>query len=166
MICSIVVADNNWAIGKNNDLLYKLSADMQQFKQLTLDGGIVAMGENTLLSFPKSKPLKDRVNIVLCPEGHDYENCICYHSFDELIKDLKVMSKRFDVYIIGGAMFYKSMLPYCDRIYVTKVDATDPEATAFFPNLDNLVDFKIVMESDSIYDNGYNIKFVTYERVI
>lgn len=166
MICAIVAADNNWAIGKNNDLLYKLPADMQQFKQLTLDGGIVAMGENTLLSFPKSKPLKDRVNIVLCPEGHDYENCICYHSFDELIKDLKVMSKRFDVYIIGGAMFYKSMLPYYDRIYVTKVDATDPDATAFFPNLDNLLDFKIVRESDSIYDNGYNIKFVTYERVI
>ena len=166
MICAIVAVDNNWAIGKNNDLLYKLSADMQQFKQLTIAGGIVAMGENTLLSFPKSKPLKNRINIVLCPEEHNYEDCICYHSFDELVEDLKVISKRFDIYIVGGAMFYKSMLPYCDRIYVTKVDATDPDATAFFPNLDNLVDFKIVMESDSIYDNGYNIKFVTYERVI
>lgn len=166
MIIGIVCCDNNFAIGKNNDLLYKLPADMQQFKQLTLDGGIVVMGENTLLSFPKSKPLKDRTNIVLCPEGHDYEDCICYHSFDELVKDLKVMSKRFDVYIVGGAMFYKSMLPYYDKIYVTKVDATDSEATAFFPNLDNLLDFKIVRESDSIYDNGYNIKFVTYERVI
>ena len=166
MICAIVAADNNWAIGKNNDLLYKLSADMQQFKQLTIDGGIVAMGENTLLSFPKSKPLKNRINIVLCPEEHNYEDGICYHSFDELVEDLKVISIRFDIYVVGGAMFYKSMLPYCDRIYVTKVDATDPEATAFFPNLDNLVDFKIVMESDSIYDNGYNIKFVTYERVI
>lgn len=165
MICAIVAADNNWAIGKNNDLLYKLPADMQQFKQLTLDGGIVAMGENTLLSFPKSKPLKDRVNIVLCPEGHEYDNCICYHSFEELTKDINIFSKRFDIYIVGGAMFYKSMLPLYDRIYVTKVDAADTEATAFFPNLDTDSRFKISRESDTIFDNGYNIKFVTYERV-
>lgn len=165
MIIGIVCCDNNWAIGKNNDLLYKLPADMQQFKQLTLDGGIVAMGENTLLSFPKSKPLKDRINIVLCPEGHEYEDCICYHSFEELTKDINIFSKRFDIYIVGGAMFYKSMLPLYDRIYVTKVDAATEDATVFFPNLDKEASFKISRESDTIYDNGYNIKFVTYERV-
>lgn len=164
MIIGIVAADNGWAIGKKNDLLYKLPADMQQFKALTMDGGVVAMGENTLLSFPHSKPLKDRINIVLCPEGHEYENCICYHSFDELTKDINIFSKRFDVYIIGGAMFYKSMLPLYDKIYVTKVDAKCEDATAYFPNLDEDENFVITRESDTIYDNGYNIKFVTYER--
>ena len=90
------------------------------------------MGENTLLSFPKAKPLKNRVNIVLCSEGHEYEDCICYHSFKDLVKDLKIISKKFDVYIIGDAMFYKSMLPFYDKIYLTKVNACYEDATAFF----------------------------------
>lgn len=164
MIIGIVAADLEWAIGKNNDLLYKLPTDMRHFKEKTLEGGIVVMGENTLLSFPHSKPLKDRVNIVLCPEGHEYKDCICYHSFEELIQDLKILSKRLDVYIIGGAMFYKSMLPLYDKIYVTKVDAECKDATAYFPNLDEDENFVITEESDMLHDNRYKIKFVTYTR--
>jgi Dihydrofolate reductase len=61
---AIVVCDNKWGIGKNNDLLFSLPLDMKHFKELTL-GKVVVMGKNTLLSFPNEKPLKNRTNIVV-----------------------------------------------------------------------------------------------------
>ena len=70
----IVSVDKNWAIGKNNDLLFHISADMKYFKETTW-GKTVVMGDRTLLSLPGAKPLKGRENIVLTldkdfsPEG-------------------------------------------------------------------------------------------------
>ena len=60
----IVVVDQHWGIGKKNDLLFSLPADMKHFRE-TNSGKVVVMGSNTLLSFPGGKPLKNRVNIVL-----------------------------------------------------------------------------------------------------
>lgn len=169
MIIAIVAVDSNWAIGKNNTLLFKLQKDMDRFKTITTNkgaGGIVAMGENTLKSFPKSKALKDRVNLVLAKEGHDYEDCIMFYDFNNMVKYIQILSKVYNIYIIGGAMFYKSMLQYCDQIYVTKVDAVDNEADVFFPNLDENKNFKLDSETSWIKDNNYNIKFVTYKKRI
>ena len=120
------------------------------------------MGENTLLSLPGSRPLKDRINIVLCPKEHEYDGCLCVHDFDELIAKLKACS--IDTYIIGGGMLYNSMLDYYDKVYVTKVDA-DGEGTVFFPNLDENDNFELTERSDNIFDNGYLINFCTYERI-
>ena len=60
-------------------------------------------------------------------------------------------------------MFYRTMLPYCEEIYVTKVDA-DGEATVFYPNLDELEGFEMIYESESVESNGLNIKFTTYKN--
>lgn len=164
MISAIVCVNNDWAIGKNGGLLYKLDKDMAYFKTNTLNK-IVVCGENTLLSFPKSRPLKNRTTIVLCPEEHEYENCICIHNFEYLVNMVKCLSITNDVFIIGGGMLYRSMLPYYDKIYVTKVDSSDQDATVFFPNLDTDTNFKLSKESEVLEDNGYNIKFCYYERV-
>ena len=96
MIKAIVCADNSWAIGKNNDLLYNIKEDMRMFKSITTnhgDGGIVVMGENTLLSLPNQKPLPKRINIVLCKDDHKYDGFICIHDFNELVRILKLISK-------------------------------------------------------------------------
>jgi dihydrofolate reductase len=161
MIIGIVCVDNKWSIGKNNDLLFHLKEDMKFFKNKTTDH-VVAMGENTLLSLPGSKPLKNRINIVLCPEGHEYEGCVCVHSFDEFITKLKACVG--EVYIIGGGMLYNSMVNYYDKVYVTKVDA-DGEGTVFFPNLDENESFTLTDCTEPIEDNGYTINFCTYERI-
>ena len=63
---AIVVVDENWGIGRSNDLLFSLPADMKHFRETTREK-VVVMGSNTLLSFPGSKPLPKRVNIVLWP---------------------------------------------------------------------------------------------------
>ena len=163
MLNAIVCVDKNWAIGKNNGLLFNLKEDMKFFRSMTLNK-VVLMGENTLLSFPGSKPLKNRVNVVLCPEGHEYDGCICLHNFESMVNFAKLMSKEYEVFVVGGGYFYKSMLPYYDRVYVTKVDTIDPEATVFFPNLD-AESFVVIDESNSQEENSLKFKFVTYERV-
>ena len=128
---AIVAVDKKWGIGKQNGLLFDIPEDMKFFRQKTA-GKTVCMGYNTLLSFPNSKPLKNRVNIVLAPQDVERDDCIIVHTLEELSKEL---SKYQDVFVIGGAMFYKTMLPYCEEVFVTKVNA-DGGATVFYPNLD------------------------------
>ena len=156
---AIVAVDKKWGIGKNNDLLFSLPEDMKFFREKT-SGKTVCMGYNTLLSFPGSKPLKNRVNIVLAPEGVERDDCIIVHTLEDLSKEV---NKYDDVFVIGGAMFYKTMVPYCEEVYVTKVDA-DGEATVFYPNLDEMENYSEVYSSDPIESNGYTIRFTTYKN--
>lgn len=162
MIIGIVCVDEKWGIGKKNDLLFHLKKDMQFFKNTTANS-IVFCGYNTLLSFPGGKSLKGRSTIVLCPEGIERDDCLCIHNFEAAVKLVKELAKTKPVFIIGGAMLYESMIPYYDKVYVTKVLA-DGEAEVFFPNLDDNDNFDLVDCSVDIEDNGYTINFCTYER--
>ena len=158
---AIVAVDNFWGIGKNNDLLFHIPSDMEFFKKKTLNK-IIVMGSNTLLSFPNSKPLKNRTNIVLFPGGKR-DDCIVAQSLD----DLKIVLNKFntqDIFIVGGAMFYRTMLEYCDSIFVTKVDSNG-EATVFFENLDNNINWKLIDSTETIKADGYKIKFTEYKNL-
>jgi len=161
MIISILSADNKWGIGKKNGLLFSLPIDMKFFRTTT-SGHVVAMGENTLLSFPNSKPLKNRTHIVLSADvTHNYEGVINVHTFEEFLKTIKEMALNEDVYIIGGASIYNQMIPYVDQVLLTKVDE-DGGAEVFFHNLDEDSNFECIQEGETINDNGHNIKFTTY----
>ena len=158
---TIVAVDEKWGIGKNNDLLFHLPEDMRYFREKTT-GKIVVMGSNTLKSFPGGKPLKNRTNVVLWPDGDTRDDCIVVKSLKELFETLS----RFDtddVFIIGGAMFYKTMLPYCDTAYITKVRA-DGQAQVFFENLDALDNWNLIDESDVVCVGGYELTFCTYKN--
>lgn len=161
----IVAVDSNWGIGKNNDLLFHLKADMRHFVEHT-KGKTVIMGANTLRSFPGGMPLKGRKNIVLNPDGSQndaYEKgYILATSLNNLFEILKEIDTS-DAYVIGGAMMYHTMLPYCDEAIITKVDA-DGEAQVFFDNLDALSNWHCADESEPIDDNGYTIRFCTYKN--
>ncbi len=158
---AIVHVDKNWGIGKSNSLMFKIPADMKFFKQTTT-GNVVVMGSNTLKSFPGGNPLKDRVNIVLYPDGEKREDCTVVGSLAELIEEIKKYPSD-KVYVIGGQMMYKTLLPYCEEILVTKVEA-EGDADAFFENLDNNKNFSLVYESEPQETNGYIIKFTTYKN--
>jgi len=156
---AIVAVDKSWGIGKKNDLLFSLPEDMKFFRQKT-SGKVVIMGSNTLKSFPGGNPLKNRTNIVLFPGGEKRDDCIIVDSMDELKLELKKYNTD-DVFVIGGAMFYKTMLPYCSEVYVTKVDA-DGGAEVFYENLDKLPNWSCEYVSDPVETNGYTIRFTTY----
>ena len=161
MIISILNCDSKWGIGKKNGLLFSLPLDMKFFRKTT-KGHVVCMGENTLLSFPGSKPLKNRTNIVLsADESHNYEGVINVHSFDEFLKKIKEYSLNDDVYIIGGASIYRQTLPYVDKVLLTKV-LKDGGAEVFFVNLDDHPDFELLEEGDVIKDGDIDIQFTTY----
>jgi dihydrofolate reductase len=82
-----------------------------------------------------------------------------------MVRLVKELAKNHPVFIIGGAMLYRSMLPYYDKIYVNKVDA-DGEAEVFFPNLDKHPDYEPYQFLPIIEDEGYKTQLVTYTRKI
>ena len=161
----IVAVDKKWGIGKNNGLLFDLKKDMKHFVEHTR-GKVVVMGANTLRSLPNGMPLKNRVNIVLNPEGDLMDavekGYVLVTSLDELLEQVHKVTDN-EVYVIGGAMMYHTLLPYCKTAYITKVDA-DGGATVFHDNLDSLDNWTCVDEGEPIDDNGYTIRFCTYEN--
>jgi dihydrofolate reductase len=162
MIVGIVAVDEKWGIGKNNDLLFKLKRDMEFFKRET-SGKVVFCGYNTLLSFPGSKPLKGRSTICLCPEEIERDDCYCVHNFEDAVKLVKEIAKTQNVYVIGGAMLYNSMLPYYNDVYVNHVYANG-DAEVFFPNLDEDSNFKVLYADETIEDGDFKTQLVIYTR--
>lgn len=154
----IVVVDNKWGIGRDNNLLFRLKKDMAFFKQTTT-GKVVVMGANTFKSFPNGA-LPNRTNIVLDDSGAQYPDTISVSSVAELNEILSRYNPD-EIFIIGGARFYAHMLNRCNVAYVTKV-SSDGNAEVFFPNLDHLPNWQLVEQSESVTDGEYEIRFCKY----
>lgn len=156
---AIVAVGCHWGIGKDGRLLFSLPGDLKRFRALT-SGGTVVMGRKTLESLPGGRPLPDRRNLVLtsgepCAEGFEI-----VHSIRELKE--KIAAEPEDrVFVIGGGSVYAALLPCCQRVLVTKVEAS-AEADTFFPNLDKLPDWTAETESEPVTENGVTYRFVTY----
>ncbi len=157
---AILHVDKEWGIGKNNELMFSIPADMKFFRETTINN-VVVMGNNTLKSFPNGLPLKNRVNIVLSRTA-SRNDCVIVKSLSDLFEELKKYDTN-NVFVIGGASIYKELLPYCNEVLVTKVDAIGG-ADTFFENLDNNNDFELVFESEPVETNGYTIRFTTYQN--
>ncbi|WP_199120479.1 dihydrofolate reductase [Pedobacter sp. ASV28] len=127
---SIVVAiSENNAIGKDNQLLWHLPADLRHFKNITT-GHTIIMGRKTYDSI--GKPLPNRRNIVITrQQGLKLEGIEVVNSLAEA---LSLCDPTREAFIIGGAEIYKQALPLCKHIYLTTVHQTY-EADAFFPEL-------------------------------
>lgn len=161
MIRAIVHADKEWGIGKGNGMMFSLPKDMKFFRETTMNH-VVVMGGNTLRSFPNAKPLKNRVNIVLS-RGQVRDDCVIVRSYEELFKAMKAHEKE-EIYVIGGGEVYRELLPYCEEVLVTKVDAVGG-AEVFFPNLDENPNFQCVDEGEPVDDNGLTIRFTRYKNL-
>lgn len=158
----IAAVDNEWNIGNKGSLLFSLPDDMKFFRTTT-SGKIVVMGRKTLESFPGSKPLKNRINIVLSRSKHDVDGAEFVTGVDELLDRLKEYDSG-DVYVIGGAQIYSLLLPYCDTALITHVDAVSIEADSKFPELkDN--EWTVTEQSDIHENNGIEFRFTTYKRI-
>ena len=158
----IAAVDKNWGIGKNNDLLVSIPADMKMFRTET-SGKVVVMGRKTLESFPGGLPLKNRTNIVLSGNpDYQVKGAIVVHSLQELLEEIKKYPKD-QVYCIGGDSVYKMLLPYCDTAQVTKIDFAY-EADRYFPNLDEMPQWQVAAESEEQTYFDLEYRFVRYER--
>ena len=158
----IAAVDKNWAIGKDNDLLFSIKEDMQFFRSTTLNK-VVVMGRKTLESFPGSKPLKNRVNIVLSRDKTlKIEGAACVASLEELFEELKKYDTD-DVFVIGGEAVYNLLVPYCDTAYITEIDS-EKDADRFLTNISKLDDWRLAESSDIKEDNGLKFVFNTYVK--
>lgn len=156
----IVNVTKNWGIGFENRLLVSISADLRRFRQLT-EGKTVILGRKTLETFPGGRPLKNRTNIILTANP-DFaaEGAQIVHSAQELLAALRVLPRE-ELCVIGGASVYRLLLDYCDAARVTKTDAVCP-ADAFFPNLDETENWKIVERSEMQEENGLRFQYIDY----
>ena len=153
----IVAVDRNWGIGKDNQLLFPIPADLKRFRALTT-GHAIVMGRQTLESFPKG-PLPNRRNIVLS------RNPAYMVEGAEVLSDPRQAAELAgeDGFLIGGESLYRLLLPQCDTVYVTKIDAAFP-ADAWFPDLDSDPDWEVADEEEPLEHNGVPFHYVTYHR--
>ncbi|WP_337045094.1 dihydrofolate reductase [Emticicia sp. 17c] len=133
MISIIVAVAENGAIGKDNQLLWRLSADLKQFKALTT-GHAIIMGRKTFDSI--GKPLPNRTNIVVSRQKSVSadEAVLVASSLQEAIKLAYQVKADDEVFIIGGGNIYEQALELTDKIYLTEVKA-NIEGDTFFPKL-------------------------------
>ena len=159
---AILSADKNWGIGRQNKLLISIPSDMKFFREKTA-GHTVVMGRKTLESLPGGQPLKNRRNIVLTRNpAYTVKGAEVVHSPEELLELLG--DSREEVYVIGGGAVYELLLPYCDTVYVTKIDFAY-QADTFFTDLDESREWKLTEESEEQTCFDIAFTFRIYRRV-
>ncbi len=158
----IVAVDEKWGIGKNNDLLFHVPEDMKFFRTTT-SGKTVVCGKNTLLSFPGGNPLPNRKHLVLSHTlTSENDQVVVVDSVPKLLEHIAELPED-DVFVIGGETVYRQLLPYCKKAFVTKFYDFDPEATVFFPNLDENSDFVLTdLGERQVSKNGMEFSFLVY----
>lgn len=163
-ISIIVSVSENWIIGKNNKLIWKLSDDLKRFKDLTT-GHPVIMGQRTFESLPKGA-LPNRTNIVLTDDPNFTAPGVIssYNVIESLEKAKSLHGNDCEVFIIGGGMIYREFLDYADCIYLTTVH-TKLEGDVTFPEL-KPKQWKIVSENFKEKDdkNEYDHTYKIYNR--
>lgn len=160
MISLIVAMDRNRVIGKDNKLPWHLPADLAYFKRITM-GHPIIMGRKTFESI--GRPLPGRENIVVTRNrSFQPEGCTVIHSIDDIQKIAAERDK--EVFVIGGAELFQASLPFADRLYITKIDASFPGDT-FFPSFYE-EDWRLVSSEKGPKDekNPYDYVFLLYER--
>lgn len=150
----IVAVDKKWGIGRQDRLLFRISDDLKRFRSLTL-GKTVILGRRTLQTFPGGQPLDKRTNIILTRSADfSAEPAIICHSTGELAKAVDGMTSD-NIFVIGGSMVYRQLLPYCQYAYVTKIDA-EGEADCFLTNLDSDPDWQLISSEQHQTDQAWS----------
>lgn len=152
---AIVCASENWGIGLDGRPLFHISADRKRFRVLTT-GKTLILGTRTLAGFPDGRPLADRRCIVLTHSEEPIEGAELAHTAEEA-----VALAGEGAMVVGGSSVYTLLLPRCERVLVTRVQA-QPKADSFFPNLDTHPDWIVESESEWMEENGLAFRYVDY----
>lgn len=148
-------------LGKDNDLIWHLPADLKRFKKVTT-GHTIIMGRKTFESI--GKPLPNRKTVIITRDkNYQFEGCDVVHSLEEAIEN---NADGNELFIIGGAQIYSQAIKnnLVDKLDITLVQDTF-EADVFFPEIDFL-HWKIAKREDFLADekNKYNYSFLTFEK--
>lgn len=159
MLTIIAAVAKNNALGKDNDLIWHLPADLKRFKKVTL-GHHIIMGRKTFESL--GKPLPNRTTIIISRNPNYYvDGCITASSLSEAITAARADDNPF---ILGGAQIYKQAMEFADVLDLTFIHQSF-EADAYFPEID-LNKWKETSRQDHVADekNHYDYSFVRYVK--
>ncbi|MBY0757124.1 dihydrofolate reductase [Clostridium sardiniense] len=155
MLSIIVATAQNNAIGKDNSLLWHISEDLKRFKEIT-SGNKILMGRKTFESLPGILP--NRPHIVLTRDINfsvDSDKVTVIHNLDEVISNYKNSDE--EIFIIGGGEIYNLLMPYADKLYLTKVKK-DFNADTFFPQI-NMNKWEVIHTSGDKTDDKSGLIF-------
>ena len=161
MITIIAAIAKNNALGKDNDLIWHLPADLKRFKKVT-SGHHILMGRNTFESI--GKPLPNRTTIIITRNKEYFKDgCLIANSIEEAIE---MVENKDEIFIIGGAQIYKETIEknLADRLDITLVHH-EFEADVFFPEID-LTIWEEAAREDFTADekNKFDFSFVSYTK--
>lgn len=161
MLSIIVAIAKNYAIGKDNKLLWHLPKDLKRFKQLTT-GHTIIMGRKTFNSLGRVLP--NRKHIILCNDMEmnvDNENVVIMKDISDLDYYINNEEENF---VIGGATIYKLLMPYCNKMYVTEIDK-EFDGDVYFPEIDKTI-WKKTSETQKLKDkkNDLKYKYIIYKK--
>ena len=161
MLSTIVAIANNNVIGKDNKLIWHLPEDLKRFKQITTGKNII-MGRKTFESLGRVLP--NRKHIILCNDMEmnvDNENV---EVLDDISKLDKYINSEEENFVIGGATIYKLLMPYVNKLYITKINE-DFKGDVYFPEIKE-EEWKEISKEKGLKnaENPYDYEYITYIR--
>lgn len=163
VISAIAAMSLDRAIGVHNQIPWYMPEDLKYFKRMTL-GRHILMGRKNLESLD-NRPLPKRTNLIVTRNPFFIvQGGLVVHSVEEGIQYAADQGEE-ELFIIGGEQIYRAAWPYLDRIYLTVIDTTVPDADVFFPVI-GLKEWLLISSEDHAADdkNPYNYSFKVYHR--
>lgn len=161
MLSVIVAIANENVIGKDNKLIWHIPEDLQRFKKIT-SGKNIIMGRKTFESLGRVLP--NRKHIILCNDlemNIEDENVV-------ILEDIKMLdpyiNSEEESFVIGGATIYKLLMPYANKLYITKIHQ-DFDGDVYFPEIKD-EEWQVVETQKGLQneENPYNYEYITYIR--
>ena len=161
----IAAVDENWGLGYEGDLLFRIPEDLSlNFRAKTL-GQIVIMGRATFESLPGQKPLPDRVTIVLSRREKrvNSENVLFCGAVADLWPIIEGYRER-NIFVAGGASVYQQLLPHCALAYITKIKAARV-ADRRLADLDRDKEWVLIGQSPARTWENLRYYYATYKNI-
>ena len=161
MLSIIVAIANENVIGKDNKLIWHLPEDLKRFKEITT-GHKIIMGRKTFESLGRILP--DRKHIILCNDMEmdiDNENV---EVLDDISKLDKYIESDEECFVIGGATIYKLLMPYANKMYITRINQNF-DGDVYFPTI-NDEEWQETSKEKGIKNeqNPFDYEYITYIR--
>ncbi|WP_446899726.1 dihydrofolate reductase [Clostridium sp. LBM24168] len=158
MLSIIAALNQNNIIGRDNKLIWHIPGDLKRFKFIT-SGKTMVMGRKTFESLPGILP--DRNHIVITRDTSYSvadKRVKIIHNINEI---LKYTDSIEEVFVIGGGEIYRQLIPYCNRLYLTKIISSESGDT-YFPGF-NINNYSII-EYEKHCENDIKYSFITFEK--
>jgi len=160
MVSVIVACSQNWVIGRDGDMPWRLSADLKRFKALTM-GHAMIMGRKTYDSIGRLLPGRETI-ILTRQTDFEVEGAEVVHKVDQA---LAIASRHEHLFVVGGAEIYQLMMPHAERLFLTLVHTRIEDGDTFF-SPPNFFEWKRIHSEEFPADekNQYPTRFEEWHR--